>query len=286
MGTKAGEQALAFAATRGAMRKVGGKLGSTRAARTRVNVGDLDRTLIVVESRELLDGQKRGIAAALIKAKAKLTTLERRCAHGRITRTRLEEQAKKALAHEHLSTFVVTTIGGTESAPTFEWRVDARLRRNLERTRLGKRVLCTDRHAWSTERIITSFRGQWRVEEVFRRAKKGGVVAWGPSHQWADASLRLHTFATVLGLMLVSLAKIALRTRKSARAMMAELAAIEATMVRTSGGMGRRPTHLIPPRLSAEQCAAVQVFELGRWLPQLLSTRPPRRGSPRKRAAA
>jgi transposase len=78
----------------------------------------------------------------------------------------------------------------------------------LERTRLGRRVLCTDRHVWSTGRIVHAFRGQWQVEELFRRAKKGGVVPWGPSYQWADGSLRLHTFATVLGLTLVSLAQI------------------------------------------------------------------------------
>jgi len=40
----------------------------------------------------------------------------------------------------------------------------------------------------------------WNVEELFRRTKKGGVVPWGPSHQWVDSSLRLHTFATVIGL--------------------------------------------------------------------------------------
>jgi hypothetical protein len=57
---------------------------------------------------------------------------------------------------------------------------------------LGRRVLCTDRHVWSTGRIVHAFRGQWNVEELFRRAKKGGVVPRGPSHQWADSSLRLH----------------------------------------------------------------------------------------------
>ena len=92
--------------------------------------------------------------------------------------------------------------------------VAAALRRELEKTRLGRRVLCTDQHLWSTGRIVHAFRGQWNVEELFRRSKKGGVVPWGPSHQWADGSLRLHTFATVLGLMLVSLAEDRARNRR------------------------------------------------------------------------
>lgn len=272
LGHSAAEQALQMAARRGAMKPLPGKLSHVRAARMRAKVGKLDRTLVVVESQELLQGQKRGIAVALRTAKAELRKLERLTQAGRIPRGSLERRVQKALAREHLSSFVVTTIGGTEKAPTFSWRVDAVLRRRLEHTRLGRRVLCTDRHVWSTGRIVHAFRGQWNVEELFRRAKKGGLVPWGPSYQWADGSLRLHTFATVLGLTLVSLAKTALGTDASARAMMQSLAGIRATLVRTTtGGTGRRPTVMLAPELTAEQRRAVKVFGLERWFPTLLS---------------
>jgi len=263
---KAAEAALQMAAQRGAMKPLSGKLGEVRAARFRSTVGELDRTLVVVESQELLAGQKRGIAATLRKAKQELRTLQGSV--GRITRSRLELRVNKALSREHLGSFVVTTIAGSEAKPTLQWHVDAGLRRELERTRLGRRVLCTDRHNWTTGRLVHAFRGQWNVEELFRRAKKGGVVPWGPSHQWADGSLRLHTFSTVLGLMLVSLAKIALRSDASARRMMEELAEIQVTLVRTkTGATGRRPTAMLAPELTAEQRRAVKVFELQRWAP-------------------
>jgi len=270
LGHKAAQEALQMAAQRGAMKPLSGKLSEVRAARIRTTVGELDRTLVVVESQELLAGQKRGITVALRKAKVQLRTLEGLIQKGRISRSRLELRVKKALAREHLSSFVVTTIAGSDTAPTLHWHVDAALRRELEKMRLGRRVLCTDRHTWSTGRIVYAFRGQWNVEELFRRAKKGGVVPWGPSHQWADGSLRLHTFATVLGLMLVSLAKIALATDASARRMLESLAEIKVTLVRTTtGGAGRRPTVMLAPELTTEQRRAVKVFELQRWSPQL-----------------
>ena len=180
LGHKAAEQALQMAARRGAMKPLSGKLSQVRAARMRTAVGALDRTLVVVESEELLAGQKRGIALALRNAKAELGKLERLIDKGRISRSRLEQRVKTALAREHLSSFVVTTISGGDNAPRLRWHVDAALRRALEKTRLGRRVLCTDRHNWSTGRIVHAFRGQWNVEELFRRAKKGGVVPWGP----------------------------------------------------------------------------------------------------------
>jgi transposase len=272
LGHAAAEAALQMAAQRGAMKPLGGKLKPVRAARMRTAVGKLDRTLVVVESKELLEGQKRGIAVALRKAKVELRQLDRLVQAGRISRDKLAQRSQKALAREHLSRFVVTTIGGNDKQPTFGWRVDVPLRRQLEKTRLGRRVLCTDQHNWSTERIVWAFRGQWNVEELFRRAKKGGVVPWGPSHQWADGSLRLHTFATVLGLMLVSLAKLELGTGASARETMKNLGEIRATLVRTTtGGSGRRPTVMLAPELTAEQRRAVRIFQLERWLPTLLS---------------
>jgi len=273
LGHKASEEALQMAAQRGEMKPLSGKLSEVRAARMRAQVGELDRTLVVVESQELLLGQKRGIAAALVKAKVELRKLEGLSQKGRITRSRLQDRVKKALAREHLSSFVVVTIAGTDQAPTLHWEVDATKRRELEKTRLGRRVLCTDRHNWSTGRIVHAFRGQWNVEELFRRAKKGGVVPWGPSHQWADGSIRLHTFATVLGLMLVSLARIALVPDASARKMMLSLEGIKTTLVRTSsGGPGRRPTVMLAPELTAEQRKAVKIFELDKWFPDILSS--------------
>jgi hypothetical protein len=270
---RASQLALEYASQRGAMERLGGALGDVRAARLRTEVGDLERTLVVVESEELLRGQKRGIAVALRKAKVELSKLERLAASGRIQVEALEVRVRKALQREHLSEFVVAEVKECGGQVSLNWHVDAARRRRLERTRLGRRVLCTDQHIWSTGRIVHAFRGQWNVEELFRRAKKGGVVPWGPSHQWADTSLRLHTFATVIGLMLVSLVRLKLGARKSVRSLMKMLSEVDATLVRVrTKALGRRATVMLAPDLSAEQRKAVVIFELGRWMPVLLSS--------------
>jgi hypothetical protein len=99
-----------------------------------------------------------------------------------------------------------------------------------------------------------AIRGQWNVEEPFRRAKKGGIAPQGlPSHQWVDHSLRLHAFATAVGLTLVSLVRLTLGNRKSAR-------------------LGRPSTVMLGPDVTAEQRKAIKVFELDRWMPALLSS--------------
>ena len=270
----ASQLALEHAARRGAMKSLGGKLKGVRAARLRTQVGELDRTLVVVESQELLRGQKRGIAVALRKAKKELRSLERRAAGGRLSLEALKDRVRKTLQVEHLSEFVIATVKEERGQTSLQWHVDRAKRRLLERTRLGRRVLCTDHHAWSSGRIVHAFRGQWNVEELFRRAKRGGVVAWGPSHQWADTSLRLHTFATVIGLMLVSLARLTLGNPKSASSTMKTLSEMKATLVRVrTKGLGRRATVMLAPDLTGDQRQAVTAFDLGRWLPSILSSR-------------
>ena len=271
----AAQLALEHAARRGVMKSLGGKLGDVRAARLRLPVGDagLDRTLVVVESPELQRGQKRGIAVALRKAKVELVKLERLAAKGRVQREALEERVRKVLQREHLSEFVVVTMKETGGRVSLHWHVDVSRRRLLERTRLGRRVLCTDHHNWSNGRIVHAFRGQWNVEELFRRAKKGGIAPWGPSHQWADNSLRLHTFATVIGLTLVSLVRLTLGAGKSAQSTMKTLSELKATLVRVrTKGPGRRATEMLAPDVTAEQRKAIKIFELERWLPTFLSS--------------
>lgn len=271
----ASQLALEHAAQRGVMKRLGGKLGDVRAARLRLPVGEagLDRTLVVVESVELQRGQKRGIAVALRKAKVELSKLERLAAKGRVERQILEGRVQKTLQREHLSEFVEATVKESEGRLSLHWHVDAGRRRLLERTRLGRRVLCTDHHNWSNGRIVHAFRGQWNVEELFRRAKKGGIAPWGPSHQWADRSLRLHTFATVMSLMLVSLVRLTLDEGKSAQATMKTLSEVKATLVRVrTQARGRRATEMLAPEVTAEQRKAIKLFELDRWLPTLLSS--------------
>jgi transposase len=274
LGHQAATKALAMAAERGAMKSLSGNLSHVRAARVRMPVGDLDRTLVVVESKELLKGQKRGIAARLVKIQEELRVLARQAAAGKRTREQVQAKVKALLGREHLHAFVDVVIEGSAKKPTVRVEVNAAKRRTLERTRLGRRVLCTDQHGWSTERLVRAFRGQWKVEELFRRSKRGAVVPWGPSHQRADSSLRLHTFATVLGLTLVSLARVAFAPEQSALAMMTSLREVRATLLRTrTGESGRPATVMMAPELTAEQRRMVEVFELGRWLPELVSSR-------------
>lgn len=254
-----------------------GRLRDIRAWRTRIAMESRERTLVVVESPELLAGQLRGMRAAVAKAKSELRRLARRLekqrqgqARGpRCTRASVESRVNKLTRREHVREVLRIEIGGDENAPTLTVTTDVAARKRLIRERLGKRVIMTDQHEWSTERVVRAFRSQWRVERAFRRMKRGAVSTWGPSYQWTDDSIRAHTFAVVLGLQLATLANLRMKRhgmKMPVKRSMKMLADIRLELLRERSGKRGRPRQiLVPRRLTPEAARTVPLFDLSRW---------------------
>jgi len=122
---------------------------------------------------------------------------------------------------------------------------------------------------------VSAFRGQWTVEELFRRAKieRGRAVGtlasmdgWGAT----PAHLRhcSRTDARKSGETGVQSRRVGPSNhgipeyRRDVRAILVRIAA---------GKAGRRPTVMLAPELTAQQRRAVKVFDLERWFPTILS---------------
>lgn len=261
----------------GKLKPLPGRLRDIGAWRTRAPVGKIDRTLVVIQSPELLEGQLRGMRAATKKARAELRKLVRRLERQRLgqargkrcTRTSLQKRVDELTRREHVGEVLKIEIGGDEANPTLSVSLDVAARRRLIRERLGKRVIVTDQHDWSTERIAKAFRSQWKVERAFRRMKRGAVSTWGPSYQWTDDSIRAHTFAVVLGLQLATLANLHMRRgglKMPVKSSLKMLAGIQLEMLRERTGRRGRPRQiLVPRRLAPDAARAAELFKLGRW---------------------
>ena len=283
LSTTVSRDALAAAALK--LEPLPGKLRDVGAWRTRVQFDELDRTLVVVESPELLKGQLRGLSMATKKARKELRKIARRIEHERAgtakgpryTATSLHHRIDKLTRREHVREVLKVEVGGDDKRPTLAVTYDAAAKKRLLKERLGKRVIVTDQHEWSSERIVRAFRSQWKVERAFRRMKRGAVSPWGPSFQWTDDSLRAHTFATVLGLQLAGLVRLKLQRagiRRTTRGCMKLLAGVRLTrlLARPRGAGGPREI-FVPARLDRDERRAAGVFELERWTSLFSATR-------------
>jgi len=197
------------------------RLAGTEAYRTQKKVWGEERTIVVTLSHNLLYGQVKGIHRELKKARAKLRELKARvrrsqkpgaCGKG-YTAESLEKRLKAITKRQYIEEILKTKVVTSKGRLAFTFTTDHRAYQNLFDTRLGKRILCTDNHDWSTSEIILGSRAQYHVENAFKGMKNPHWVRFSPVFHWTDQKLRVHVAYCVLALTLTSLLR-----RKAAQA--------------------------------------------------------------------
>jgi transposase len=197
------------------------RLKGTIAYRTKKEIWGKERTVVVTRSERLLAGQISGITLALQKKRVALRQLGTKLyrsqqpgARGKgYTRESLQKLLSSITSGQYITDILKTRIMESEGRLEFIFWTDLDAYRDLKRTRLGKRILCTDNHDWSTEEIILGSRAQSYVEDAFKQMKDPHWVSFSPAFHWTDQKLRVHAFYCVLALTLSSLLQ-----RKAAQA--------------------------------------------------------------------
>ena len=188
-------------------------LEGTSAYRTFKVVWDELRAVVVTRSQKLLNGQLAGIGKAirrkrkqLRELRAKLVRSQKPGARGKgYTNDSLEKRLKEICNGQYISEIMVTEITERRGKLDFSFYTDGRAFEKLKSQRLGKRILCTNNTAWSTEKIILASRAQYQVEHAIKQMKNPYWASFRPSFHWTDQKLRVHAFYCYLALLLSSL---------------------------------------------------------------------------------
>ena len=132
------------------------------ARRTAKEIWGKQRTVVVTRSEKLLSGQIAGIKVALRKKRVALQQLRTKLHRSQQPKARGKgytlESLKKRLAAiisgQYVGEIIKTEIIESKNRLDFFFWTDFAAFERLKRLRLGKRILCTDNHNWSTEEII------------------------------------------------------------------------------------------------------------------------------------
>jgi transposase len=178
-----------------------------QAWRIRKNIWGADRTAVVFVSERLLSGQMRGILQHVESAQCWLTSLAGTLANGKQKRSkaRIEQDiAARLRGRQHLSRVLDVKLTG-EKKLTLNWSLRQDILDSLASATLGRIVLVTDRHDWSTADIIKAFRSQADVEAAFSDLKDHEHLALRPQYHWTDQKIEVHVLTCTLGLLLAKL---------------------------------------------------------------------------------
>ncbi len=183
------------------------------AYRVRTPIWELDLTAVVYISKNLAQGQIRGVEQNIKKLFEKLNEKK--------ARIKVATRRGKRRRHPDLSPKITSLIASSHTpenligwklrplradAFDLDFWVDEKEWTRLKEQWFGRRILITNRHAWSTEEIISTYWGQSKVESVFRNIKNPFHLAFRPQYHWTDQKIEVHGFICLLALLLFMVA--------------------------------------------------------------------------------
>jgi transposase len=179
------------------------------AYRTRRTLWGSQRTVVVLLSERLREGQKRGILQHIASAERWLARLSETLKRGkqRRSQSRIRHDIEARLrGRQHLRKVLKIVLSSDARGHlALSYAFDQAALDALHHDSLGRIVLITDRHDWTTPDIIRAYRGQTVVEAVFAHLKDPIHVALRPQFHWTDHKLHVHVFTCVLGYLLARL---------------------------------------------------------------------------------
>jgi transposase len=216
-GLKRNQCADLFAISRTQFVPLSGKnLEKVTAFRTMKNVYQRDMTVVVAYNQNLADGQMQGILLNIEKTHQTLLEIQIKLlnrAYSKVTKGRtptissIEKQVKSALKTEFMEDIFDFEITNINELPSLKFNLNEENLDNLKKTILGKTVLFTNRHNWTTEEIVASYRSAWHIEHAFRQMKDSDHLTVRPIFHWTDQKIKIHIFYCVLAYRLCCLLK-------------------------------------------------------------------------------
>lgn len=190
-------------------------IDATKAFRVKKKVYGRERILVVTFNQNLFDTQWLTIHNDISRALEKLSTLRQRLedrANGIIkggkapTKESVENQCKDILSRQYMKLLIKTTITqGSDGILQLCYELDSDSLGELADTCLGKNIIITDREDWDDEAIISAYRSQFIIEEVFKEMKDRQTGSWWPLHHWTDSKITVHGLYCSIALLLRAL---------------------------------------------------------------------------------
>lgn len=180
--------------------------------RTRKEIWGLDLSAVVYISEKLLKGQIRGIEQNIRKLFNKLSELKEKIEipTKRGKKRTIDDLKKKissmisALSNEDIIGWELNHIA--EDAFDLEFWVNEERFNIIKEQWLGRRIIITNRHQWTTEEIILAYWGQSNVENAIKKMKNPFHLAVRPQYHWTDQKIEVHGFTCLLAFLMVMIA--------------------------------------------------------------------------------
>jgi len=170
-----------------------------------------ERTCVVVISKQLKEGQIRGIYQHLDKKYQALEKLKKQLENPKRKNKSSANEVEKLVAKIIKGQFVEKILKYNmftldDDGISFTYHIDHDAFEKLKNNVLGRKILVTNRHEWTSEEIILAYRGQAKVEYAFRTIKNPYHLAVRPQYHWTDQKIKVHFLICIIAYLLTMVA--------------------------------------------------------------------------------
>ncbi len=193
----------------------GNKLKGTKSFQVRKKVYGCERTLVVTYNQNLFNAQWLTLQNDISKSTQNLAILQQKLedrANGIIKRGKaptvdsVQRQCSKYLKRQHLKHVINIEITTTSTnVPKLDYKIDNDALHDLSKTYLGKNILITNREDWDDTKIITAYRSQFLIEDVFKEMKDRSTGNWWPMLHWTDSKIKVHGLYCTIAVLIRAL---------------------------------------------------------------------------------
>lgn len=254
------------------------RLEEVKAFRVRKEIYGKDLTVVVTFNNNLYTSQVKSINNEINKCIDKLSAIstklnDRRA--GRITRGKrptiesIKKQIATILSGQYMKKLIETRVKEEDNLPYLEYWLNGDNFVELADTYLGKTIIITDNHNWSTEDIIITYRSQYVIENIFKEMKDRKTGAWWPMYHWTDQKIKVHGLYCSLTLLIRAL--IMKRTQEAGMLMSLnklhrELMGIREVLNIFSNGKNKKLSQSVVSRMNKIQQQLFELFNMEQYM--------------------
>jgi transposase len=191
------------------------ELEGTKAFGVKKKAYGQQRLLVVTYNQNLFNAQWLTLQNDITKAIGKLSSLQQKLedrARGVVKRGKVpskesvEKQCKSILSRQHMKRIInVTVVKGPDGIPRLKYAINTDAVHELSNTYLGKNIIISSRQDWDNAQIITAYRSQFIIEDVFKEMKDRNTGSWWPMHHWTDSKVKVHGLYCTIALLIRAL---------------------------------------------------------------------------------
>jgi transposase len=227
--------------------------------RKREQIWGKERTCVILISEQLQQGQIQGIHQQLTKKYKRLDQFKQQLENPqkwkKTVKSAIEERLDKIVQGQFIQDILkyeIIELG--DGQPSYRYFIDEEAFERLKEETLGRLILVANRHEWSNEEIILAYRGQSKVEYVFKNLKNPYHLAIRPQYHWTDQKIEAHILMCLMGYLLSSAAYSKARRakvyKKNLNNFMEDLKSIRlACCIKKKGRKVKYQLEQIPPSL-------------------------------------